>query len=126
MYFVHGEYQEKRAPGGIMKYSNKAIETILSLGYVFRLALRQTTGFAESVFKMLNINLEAPDYSTLSRRSKKLDSIIKKAYSKVNTNTGINLVIDSTGLSIYDASGWHRVKYGEKSIVKEIVGENYI
>jgi Transposase DDE domain len=59
--------------GGQRKYSDLAIETALTLRLVYGLPLRQAEGFLTSVFRMMGVNLEVPDHTTLSRRSQHLD-----------------------------------------------------
>ena len=44
--------------GGQAKYSDLAIETTLSLGLVFHLALRQTEGCVSSIFELMGLNLD--------------------------------------------------------------------
>ena len=60
-------------PGGQQRFSDLAIETALSLRLVFDLPLRQTEGFVRSILTVLRAGLEAPDHTTLSRRSQLLD-----------------------------------------------------
>ena len=59
--------------GGQRQYSDLAIETALTLRLIFHLPLRQTEGFLTSIFRMLDLDLSAPDYTTLSRRGQHLD-----------------------------------------------------
>ncbi len=59
--------------GGQRKFSNHAIETALMLRLVFKLPLRQAEGFLRSVLALMGVDLEAPDHTTLSRRSQHLD-----------------------------------------------------
>jgi len=51
--------------------ADRAIETALTLRNVFQLPLRQAEGFLRSVLSLMGVNLEAPDHTTLSRRSKR-------------------------------------------------------
>jgi hypothetical protein len=55
--------------GGQQRYSNLAILTALTLRVVFRLPLRQTEGFLDSLLSLMSLNLKAPDHTTLSRRN---------------------------------------------------------
>ena len=64
--------------GGQRKYSDLAIETALTLRIVFGLPLRQTEGFLTSVFRMMGVNLEVPDHTTLSRRGKRVDVALRR------------------------------------------------
>jgi len=54
------------------KYSDTAIQTALTLRTVFNLPLRQTEGFLRSLLELMAVGLEAPDHTTLSRRSRHL------------------------------------------------------
>ncbi len=54
-----------RRRGGQRSYSDTAIETALTLRLVFNLPLRQTEGFLRSLLDLMDIDLEAPDHTTL-------------------------------------------------------------
>ena len=54
------------------QYSDAAIQTCLSMKVLFGLALRQTTGFVESLLRLVDLGWPVPDFSTLSRRQKTL------------------------------------------------------
>ena len=58
--------------GGQRRYSDLAIETALTLRLFYHLPLRQAEGFLHALFGMMRLNLSAPDYATLSRRSRHL------------------------------------------------------
>ena len=49
-------------------YTDTAIECALVVKAVFHLSLRATQGFLESVVKLMGMELQIPDYSTVSRR----------------------------------------------------------
>lgn len=51
-------------------YSDAAIQTCLTMKVLFGLALRQTTGFVESLIRLVGLNWQVPDFSTPSRREK--------------------------------------------------------
>ena len=53
-------------------YSDAAIQTCLSMKVLFGMALRQTTGFVESLLRLVGLDWSVPDFSTLSRRQKTL------------------------------------------------------
>jgi len=99
---------EKR--GGQLKYSELAIETALTLRLVFHLPLRQTEGFLSSLLKLMDVDLVAPDHTTLSRRSQGIDVALRR----VPADEPIHLVIDSTGLSIVGEGEWAAAKHGGK------------
>ncbi len=58
--------------GGQRRYSDLAIETALTLRLIYHLALRQAEGFLTSLFAMMELDLPAPDYTTVSRRGQHL------------------------------------------------------
>jgi len=98
---------KKGKPGKPKKYSDLAIQLTLQFGKVFHQKLRQTEGLVRSIFKMLNLDLEVPDHSTLSRRLSNLNIQLPKL-SKEN----IVIIIDSTGLKIYGEGEWKVKKHG--------------
>ena len=75
---------------------------------MFRLALRQTEGFLRSLLDVMGLSLEAPDHTTLSRRSKGL----KVKLAAVQSKKPLHLIIDSTGLSIVGEGEWAAAKHG--------------
>ena len=95
-------------PGGQRKFSDHAIETALTLRLVFKLPLRQAEGFLRSVLSMLRVDLDAPDHTTLSRRSQHLTV----ASHRVPTHEPLHLIVDATGLSIVGEGEWAAAKYG--------------
>jgi transposase len=102
-------YTGERRPGGKCLYADQAIEACLLIREAFGMALRQTEGFVQSLFDLLKINLQAPNYTTLSRRCGKL----KPQMVKVDPSGGLVVAIDSTGLSLYSASAWNRKKHAD-------------
>ena len=53
-------------------YSDAAIQTCLTMKVLFGIALRQTTGFVESLLSLIDLNWAAPNFSSLSRHQKTL------------------------------------------------------
>ena len=94
--------------GGQRKFSDHAIETALILRLVFKLPLRQTEGFLRSILSLMNVAVEAPDHTTLSRRSQRLDV----GLDRVASSRPIHLIVDSTGLSIVGEGEWAAIKHG--------------
>jgi hypothetical protein len=94
--------------GGQRKFSDLAIETALTLRLVFRLPLREAEGFLRSVLSMMRVDLDAPNHTTLSRRSRDLSV----EFHRIPVNEPIHLVVDSTGLSIVGEGEWAAVKHG--------------
>ena len=54
------------------------------------------------------LDLEAPDHTTLSRRSQHLSIQL----ARVSTKNPINLIVDSAGLSLVGEGEWAAAKYG--------------
>ena len=88
-------------------YSNAAIQTCLSLKVLFGMALRQTTGFVESLLRLVGLNWAVPDFSTLSRRQKTLAVNIPYRGS----NGPLHLLIDSTGIKVEGEGEWNARKH---------------
>ena len=97
---------------GQLQYSDLAIETALTLGLIFHLPLRQTEGFLRSIFGMLGLDLTAPDHTTLARRGRHLDIALRG----ISPRGSIQLIVDSTGLSIVGQGEWAAAKHGGRGI----------
>jgi hypothetical protein len=94
--------------GAPQKCSDLAIETALTLRLLFQLPLRQAEGFLRSLLELMDLTLEAPDHTTLSRRS----SMLTVNLGVLRTKKPIHLMIDSTGLSIVGEGEWAAAKHG--------------
>jgi transposase len=99
---------ELKSPVKIPIPSDHAIETALTLRLVFNLPLRQAEGFLRSVLSLMDVDLESPDHTTLSRRSRSLNVHLHR----VAGDNAIHLIVDSTGLSIVGEGEWAAAKYG--------------
>ena len=95
-------------------YSNQSIELALIVHYLFKIPLRQTQGFIEGMFEKFNLNLNAQNFSTISRRSLHLDI----RYRTLDPTDNLHVVIDSSGVQIHSGNQWnaykHRVKDKKK------------
>lgn len=72
------------------------------------MALRQTTGFVESLLRLIDLDLAVPNFSTLSRRQKTLKANIPYRGSDVL----LHLLIDSTGIKVKGEGEWNARKHG--------------
>ena len=101
----------KKKRGGQQDYSDFAITSCLILGLVFKQRLRQTEGLVQSLLKLMSLGLKTPTYSTISVRSKGLETpaFIKRSSEAAAT------AIDSTGLKIYGEQEWQAEKYSLKT-----------
>ena len=99
----------RSTPGGQPRYSDLAIELVLTLQLVFHLALRPAEGFAHSVLPLLGLGLGVPDHTTLSRRGRAFAG----RQPRVRAGTGpMHLMLDSTGLELFGQGEWCAAKHG--------------
>ena len=79
----------------------------MTLRVVFRLPLRQTEGFLDSLLILMDLDLKAPDHTTLSRRNQ-----IVEVPPLTRAHDGpIHLIVDSTGLKILGCGEWNAHKH---------------
>ena len=103
------EWSGKVGPkGGKPKsYSDAAIVTMLVIKSVYRLTLRSCQGFVGSLFEMLKLSKNVPDYTTVCRRQK---AVILRKFPV--SKGPIHLVIDSSGLKIFGEGEWKVRQHG--------------
>ncbi|MDF1758630.1 MAG: IS5 family transposase [Legionellaceae bacterium] len=93
-------------------YTDLAIIICHEIRQVYRLALRQTEGFINSLFSLMNIPLFCPSYSTLSTRLSALNILSPRYTKKDNPDSNVHAIaIDSTGLKRFGRGEWHEQKY---------------
>src|SRR3954454_19487077 len=98
----------RTTPGGQARYSDLAIQLVLTLRLVFHLALRQAEAFTGSILRLLGLDLLIPDHTTLSRRSR--DFAGRRPHTA--SHGPVHLVIDSTGLKLFGQGEWNEEKHG--------------
>jgi hypothetical protein len=116
----------QRKPGGQRSYSDRAIETAVTVGMVFRLALRQTEGFLRSLFELLALDRRVPDHTTISRRARKLG---KLPVCSAAGDKPVHILVDSTGLKVHVGSlrrppkytDWRRFHLAFNALTGEVV-----
>lgn len=89
-------------------YSDAAIQTCLTMKVLFGMALRQTTGFVESLLRLIDLDWAVPNFSTLSRRQKCLK--VNIPYRALQGP--LHLLIDSTGIKVEGEGEWNARKHG--------------
>ena len=100
--------QKSGKRGASNVYSDLAIATMGTVKAVYDLPGRQTQGFLESIFLLMQVDLSVPDHSTLSRRLGKLT--IKLPV--VARSDARHVVVDSTGIKIYGEGEWKVRQHG--------------
>lgn len=100
--------QKTGKPGASKTYSDLAIQTLLTFKVIYGLALRQTIGFAGSLFELMGVSVVLPVHTTLSRRQKTvaIDLPTKP------TTVGRHVVVDSTGIKVYGEGEWKTRQHG--------------
>lgn len=96
--------------GHPQEYLEEAITIVLTLGIIFKQRLRQTEGFVDSLFKLMKIELPVPDFTSLSRRGR---SVLKIRKLESMAEPG-HIIIDSTGVKIFEESEWLETKHGKQ------------
>ena len=94
--------------GAQFVYSDPTIEWILTVRVLLGLPLRQTQGFIQSLLGLMQLELAAPDYSTLSRRQGRLTVVLPTQCP----DKPMHLVVDSTGLKVYGEGAWKVRQHG--------------
>lgn len=94
--------------GRSLTYSDAAIQFCLSLKCLFGLPLRQAIGLVESLLKLSELDWPVPDFSTVSRRQKRLQVVIPHR----GKNDALHLLVDSTGVKMLGEGEWKTKKHG--------------
>jgi hypothetical protein len=89
-------------------YSDAANQTRLTMKVLFGMALRQTTGFVESLLQLIDPDSAVPNFSTLNRRQKCLKVNIPYRGSQ----GPLHLLIDSAGIKVVGEEEWNARKHG--------------
>ena len=101
-------------------YSDAAVQTCLTMKVLFGMALRQTTGFVESLLCLIGLDWGVPDFTTLSRRHETLAVNIPHRASK----GPLHLLIDiepvsatgssepARGIKVEGEGEWNARKHG--------------
>ena len=90
-------------------YSDTCIQSALQLKFMYKLTLRAVQGLLESLFDLLNLDIQVPSYSTLCRRQRQLKTHIYKPHM---SQENIVLAIDSTGLKVFGEGEWKTRMHG--------------
>ena len=104
--------QTNTGTGAAKKYTDFAIIVCHQIRQVYRLPLRQSEGFINSIFNLMRLDIKYPSFSTLSKRLAKLN-ITCPSYSKHDKpdDKVAAITIDSTGLKRFGRDEWHQEKH---------------
>ena len=94
------------------KYSVNFIRMVLTLRSVFRLPLRATQGFVNSLLKIHGIEMSCCDYTLLSKRAAEVGAQLKRMLQKIDRVA--HVVVDSTGLKVFGEGEWKTRLYGKE------------
>lgn len=105
---IQGWHPEKTGKRGRpLVYADYAIATALLIREVFKLPLRQTEGFMNSIASLMQVDIRIPEFSSIAKRSGKLPRLVLNKALK----PGSQVIIDSTGLKVYGHDEWHQEKH---------------
>ena len=107
------DHSGNRKRGGQRRYSDKAILMCIQLRCLFGLKLRQSQGFINWIFMILGVALSCPDYTTLSKRGRKLNLEDVLASKEEEFDY---VCMDSTGIQTYTGNEWLENKHGRQNM----------
>ena len=95
--------------GRPFQFSDLAIETLLTVRELYQLPYRRTEGFGTWMFRLMQLDLPVPDYTSLCKRAAALELSfdLKKKKGK------IDVIVDSTGLKVYGEGEWKMRTHGK-------------
>ena len=96
--------------GGQQQYSDAAIEVGLVLRLLFGLPWRQTEGLLGSLLRMAGTELEAPDHTTLSRRTAGLEVALPPRWE----DGPVHVIVDATGLGVVGQGEWATARWSQR------------
>jgi IS5 family transposase len=89
-------------------YTDAAILCMATMAEVYRLPLRATQGLTRSVVRLLGVELNVPDYTTLCRRRRSLEVALPRR----GNSEPLHMVVDSTGIKVYGEGEWKVRQHG--------------
>ncbi len=103
----HSNEREGQA-GAPTRYSDQAIQIMLTLKVLFQQGLRQVRGLTRSLMRLLVLDWMVPCFSTVSRRQATLAVQIPVR----RRGEPLHLLVDSTGIKIHGEGEWKVKKHG--------------
>ena len=89
-------------------FSDAAIQFCLSIKCLFGQPLRQALGMVHSLLRLAGLDWPVPDFSTVCRRQKTLQTTL----SYQPSTSPLSLLVDSTGIKFLGEGEWKRKKHG--------------
>jgi IS5 family transposase len=102
------ETQHTGKRGAPRNYTDPVILCMATLQEVYHLPLRATEGLMLSVVKLLGVDLDVPDYTTLCRRRK----VVEVELPRLRKDAPVHIVVDSTGIKVYGEGEWKVRQHG--------------
>lgn len=102
--------QDPHFIGAPQQYSDDAILCMLALKAVYHMPYRQLTGFVQSIFTLMRVDLKIPHFTTVAARAKHLG----KHFKKLSKRRPMDLVLDSSGFKIYGEGEWKVRQHGKQ------------
>jgi hypothetical protein len=96
----HGVASGKR--GRSVTFSDTAVEFCLAVKNLFGLPLRDAVPLARKLLLLAELNWSVPDFSTVSRRRKRLRDVT----AGLSVPPGLHLLIDDSGIRIMGEGEW--------------------
>lgn len=106
------EDQENIGTGAPKQYTDFSIIICHEIRQVYRLPLRQSEGFINSIFEIMGLDIKCPQYSVLSKRLAKLNIPCPRYSEKDTPDSDVaGMAIDSTGVKRFGRDEWHQEKH---------------
>ena len=96
----HGLASGKR--GRSFTFSDTAVQFCLAVKNLFGLPLREAVPLAKKLLQLAELNWSVPDFSTVSRRRKRLRDVT----AGLSVPPGLHLLIDDSGIRILGEGEW--------------------
>lgn len=107
---------QKKKNGHPFNYSDELIKTMSFIRFKFRISLRETEGFFQSLMTVAKRFCKIPCYTQICRRMKAL-SLPTKLLEKKNVT---DIALDTTGLKVFGEGEWRAERYGGKKGWKKL------
>jgi hypothetical protein len=108
------EYDGPAQQGAQYEYTDLAIKTCLEVKLAYGLTLRQVGGFVTSIFDMMDVDLDVPDYTLLSKRHGDVEVDLWGVASGAARGVVSHLVMDATGLKVHGEGEWKQRTHGKQ------------